>query len=81
MKNVASLLKPGGYIIEAAELECPDYDVGSKKFLSVYLTKDDILTAFKVSGVEVLQVFDEPVLIASVSSKPFGLFVVLGKKL
>ena len=82
MKNVLTLLKPGGYFIEIAAIACPFYEVGGKKFSCVCLKQGDVLTAFKESNVEVLQTFDETVVKDDADpSKSFGSFVVLGKKL
>ena len=81
MKNVVSLLNPGGYFIESTEIECPFYVVGDETFKCVSLAKDDILMACKVSGVEVLQTFGEQTQINVDSDKCSDTFVVLGKKL
>lgn len=81
MKNISSLLKPGGYFIEVAGIECPFYVVGDEKFSCVSLTKADILTACKEANIDVLQTFDEHVPVDTEFYKYFGTFVVLGKKL
>ena len=81
MKNCASLLKPGGYFIEVAAIECPFYVVGDETFSCLPLTKDDILTACKESRIDVLQTFDEQVPIDEDFSKCVGSYVILGKKL
>ena len=80
MQNIASLIKPRGYFVGIAEITCPVYAVGSEKFSCVVLTRDDILTACKVSGVEVLQIFDESIQLNAVSAEPLVVYAVLGKK-
>ena len=81
MKNIVSLLKPGGFFIEVVAVECPFYVVGSEKFSCVSLTTDDVLTACKESGVEVLQSFEEQIPVDADYSKCLGTLVVLGKKI
>ena len=81
MKNIASLLKPGGYFIEAEAIGCPFYVVGKETFSCLSLTKENVLSACKESGIDVLQTFDEKIPLEADFSKCISSIVVLGRKL
>ena len=80
MKNVVSLLKPGGYFIEVVIMGCPFYFVGDEKFWCLPVTKDDVLKAFKEASVEVIQVIEKQLTVDADFSKCFGSLAVLGRK-
>ncbi|XP_062817173.1 nicotinamide N-methyltransferase-like [Anolis carolinensis] len=54
VKNVGSLVKPGGHLIFAVVLEETYYMVGPHKFDCLYLTPEIIIDAVKEAGFEVL---------------------------
>ncbi|XP_067326714.1 nicotinamide N-methyltransferase-like [Anolis sagrei] len=54
VKNVASLVKPGGHLIFAAVMEETYYMVGSHKFGCLYLTPEMVRDAVKGASFEVL---------------------------
>ena len=80
MKNVVSLLKPGGYFIEVVIMGCPFYFVGDEKCWCLPVTKDDVLKAFKEASVDVIQVIEKQLPVDADFSKCFGSLVVLGRK-
>lgn len=57
MKNVASLLRPGGMFILIGVLNCPYYCVGTEKFRCASLSKDDVKNAVQDSGLAILEEF------------------------
>ena len=80
MKNVVSLLKPGGYFIEVVIMGCPFYFVGDEKFWCLPVTKDDVVDAFGEAGLEVVQVIERQIPVDADFSKCFGSLAVLGRK-
>ena len=74
------MLVPGGYFIDVSVLGCPFYVVGGEKFACVSLTKDDILSAVKDAGVEVIKCFEEKFKVEEKMTVLFGALVVFGRK-
>nr|XP_060635636.1 nicotinamide N-methyltransferase-like [Anolis sagrei ordinatus] len=54
MKNVGSLVKPGGHLILAVALEETFYMVGPHKFSSLYLTPEVIRDVLKGAGFDIV---------------------------
>lgn len=59
MKNVVSLLKPGGKLILIGILNCTHYSVGSERFQCVSLTKDDVVNTVKKNDLKMIEIFDD----------------------
>nr|XP_060643392.1 nicotinamide N-methyltransferase-like [Anolis sagrei ordinatus] len=64
MKNVGSLVKPGGHLILVVGLEATFYMVGPHKFSSLYLTSEMVRDGLKGAGFDIVSsevlVFDYP---------------------
>ena len=80
LRNVVSLLVPGGYFIDVSVLSCPFYVVGGEKFACVSLTKDELLGAVKDAGVDVIKCFEENIKVEEKMTEMFGALVVFGRK-
>jgi hypothetical protein len=81
--NLSSLLKMGGYVFIAENLQETRYIIDNKKFPSLYSTKDDIKTAYEKAGFKIemwkeLIRGDHPTEIAITDYK--STFVMLAKK-
>uniref|UniRef100_A0A8C5PZ12 Nicotinamide N-methyltransferase n=1 Tax=Leptobrachium leishanense TaxID=445787 RepID=A0A8C5PZ12_9ANUR len=55
VKNLNTLLKPGGHIMIMSVLGSTFYHVGEKKFSSLMITKDEIERAFTEGGYEIVK--------------------------
>ena len=80
VKNIVSLLKPGGYYICVTALGCPFYVVGNEKFSCVPVTLEDVTRALNDADVDVIEHFEEQVKISEYSTELVGLLVLLGRK-
>ncbi|XP_063428297.1 indolethylamine N-methyltransferase-like isoform X1 [Mytilus trossulus] len=59
MKNVISLLKPGGKLILIGVLNCPQYTVGSEIFKCFSISRDEVINTVKANGLDVIELFDD----------------------
>ncbi|XP_076085596.1 indolethylamine N-methyltransferase-like [Mytilus galloprovincialis] len=59
MKNVVSLLKPGGKLILIGVLNCPQYTVGSEIFKCLPISRDEVINTVKANGLDVIELFDD----------------------
>lgn len=57
MRNIASLLQPGGTLVLMGVLNNELYAVGHEQFYCLSLQMDDVISSMKVSGLAVLQKF------------------------
>ncbi|KAM5142362.1 nicotinamide N-methyltransferase-like [Mantella aurantiaca] len=55
LRNLKGLIKPGGHIILHSALNTSYYYVGEKKFYSLAITKEELETAFKEAGYEMVK--------------------------
>ena len=55
LKNVAMLLKPGGYIVLAGSVEEHHYDVGEYRFWNANTRKEDVQSALETTGFTILE--------------------------
>nr|XP_033774592.1 nicotinamide N-methyltransferase-like [Geotrypetes seraphini] len=60
LKNISSLLKPGGYLITGGVLGSSCYTVGEKKFSGFPLHKEFLEKAIPETGYELLQLITQP---------------------
>ncbi|XP_071146960.1 indolethylamine N-methyltransferase-like [Mytilus edulis] len=59
MKNVVSLLKPGGKLILIGVLNCPQYTVGSEIFKCLSISRDEVINTVKANNLDVIELFDD----------------------
>jgi hypothetical protein len=59
LKNVVSLLKPGGMLVLMGIFDVPLYTIGHKAFKSLEMEKQDVHNAIEAAGLKVLKVFDD----------------------
>ena len=59
VKNVVSLLKPGGKLVLMGIFKNPLYTVGHKVFKCLTMEKRDVLNAIEGAGLKVLEVYDD----------------------
>ena len=50
LRNISSLLKPGGSVYQFGSLQNTYYPVGEKRFKTLYLTLEYVEQAFKTNG-------------------------------
>ncbi|KAM5142363.1 nicotinamide N-methyltransferase-like [Mantella aurantiaca] len=55
LRNFKGLIKPGGHIILQSVLNCTYYYVGEKKFFCLAISKEELETAFKEVGYEIVK--------------------------
>ena len=58
LKNVVSLLKPGGILVLMGMFDSSLYTVGHKVFKSLEMEKQDVHNAIEAAGLKVLKVYD-----------------------
>jgi hypothetical protein len=58
LKNVVSLLKPGGMLVLMGIFNSPMYAIGHKVFKSLEMQKQDVHNAIEAAGLKVLKVYD-----------------------
>ena len=59
LKNVVSLLKPGGMLVLMGVFNNPVYTVGHKVFKCLVMQKQDVHNAIEAAGLKVLEVYDD----------------------
>ena len=59
LKNVVSLLKPGGMLVLMGVFDNPMYTVGHKVFKCLVMEKQDVYNAIEAAGLKVLEVYDD----------------------
>jgi len=59
LKNVVSLLKPGGMLVLMEAFDNPGYIVGHKVFKCLAMQKQDVLNAIEAAGLKMLEVYDD----------------------
>jgi predicted methyltransferase len=59
LKNVVSLLKPGGMLVLMEMFNNPVYTVGHKVFKCLVMQKQDVHNAIEAAGLKVLEVYDD----------------------
>lgn len=59
MKNVVTLLKPGGKLILIGVLNCPQYTVGSEVFKCLSISRDEVINTVKANGLDIIELFDD----------------------
>ncbi|XP_076085573.1 indolethylamine N-methyltransferase-like [Mytilus galloprovincialis] len=80
MKNVVSLLKPGGKLILIGILNCTHYTVGSERFQCVSLTRDDVISTVKMNDLKIIEIFDDDSSL-DMDAAPFnGSVIILAEK-
>ncbi|XP_040181982.1 nicotinamide N-methyltransferase-like [Rana temporaria] len=55
LRNLKSLIKPGGHIVIQSVLNCTYYYVGQKRFSCLAITKEELEMAFKKAGYEIVK--------------------------
>nr|XP_060643395.1 nicotinamide N-methyltransferase-like [Anolis sagrei ordinatus] len=80
MKNVGSLVKPGGHLIFAAVMEETYYIVGPHKFRCLYLTSEMVRDAVKGASFEVLWSQSLGMTSPMPKSDANGMFFLVAKK-
>ncbi|XP_042331564.1 nicotinamide N-methyltransferase-like [Sceloporus undulatus] len=60
VKNISSLLKPGGHLVLCGVLETTFYMVGSRKFSSLFLTEKFLREALTANGFTIVQFKTQP---------------------
>ncbi|XP_043846520.1 nicotinamide N-methyltransferase-like [Dromiciops gliroides] len=50
LKNLSSLLKPGGFLVILSALKCSYYMVGDQRFSNLFLTQEEIKAAIEKAG-------------------------------
>jgi hypothetical protein len=58
LKNVVSLLKPGGMLVLMGVFNNPVYTVGHKVFKCLVMQKQEVHNAIEAAGLKVLEVYD-----------------------
>ena len=58
LKNVVSLLKPGGMLVLMGIFNSPMYAIGHKVFKSLEMQNQDVHNAIEAAGLKVLKVYD-----------------------
>jgi len=59
LKNVVSLLKPGGMLVLMAIFDSAAYTLGHKLFRCLVMQKQDVHNAIEAAGLKVLEVYDD----------------------
>jgi hypothetical protein len=59
LKNVVSLLKPGGMLVLMGVFDNAMYTVGHKVFKCLVMQKQDVHNAIEAAGLKVLEVYDD----------------------
>ena len=59
LKNVVSLLKPGGMLVLMEIFDGAVYTVGHKVFKCLVMQKQDVHNAIEAAGLKVLEVYDD----------------------
>ena len=59
LKNVVSLLKPGGMLVLMEMFNASVYTVGHKEFKCLVMQKQDAHNAIEAAGLTVLEVYDD----------------------
>ena len=59
LKNVVSLLKPGGMLVLMGCFGNPEYTIGHKVFKRVAMQKQDFHNAIEAAGLKVLEVYND----------------------
>ena len=59
VKNVVSLLKPGGMLVLMGVFDNAVYTVGHKVFKCLLMQKQDVHNAIEAAGLKVLEVYDD----------------------
>ena len=59
LKNVVSLLKPGGMLVLMGVFDNAMYTVGHKVFKCLIMEKQDVYNAIEAAGLKVLEVYDD----------------------
>lgn len=57
IRNVVSLVKPGGYFIYGGLLEKKFYQFGGRKYLSHYLTEAEMLSTLEANGIDMQNLY------------------------
>ncbi|XP_077314273.1 nicotinamide N-methyltransferase-like [Lithobates pipiens] len=55
LRNLKSIIKPGGHIVIQSVLKSSYYYVGQKRFFSLSITKEELEMAFKEAGYEIVK--------------------------
>lgn len=80
MKNVVSLITPGGFFILYTVLKNPFYTVGVEKFWCLSLTYEEVLDSVTESGVEVVKIIEDNCKVSGECVLFDGSVMVLGRK-
>ena len=80
LKNVVSLLKPGGMLVLLEIFDSPIYTVGHKVFKCLGLQKQDALNAIETAGLTVLEVYDYDIVAVDPLAPSSGIAVFHAQK-
>ena len=80
LKNVVSLLKPGGMLVLMEMFNNSVYTVGHKVFKCLEMQKQDAHNAIEAAGLTVLEVYDDDSVVVDPSSPYSGTAVFHAQK-
>lgn len=80
LKNVVSLLKPGGMLVLMGVFDNPVYTVGHKVFKCLVMQKQDVHNAIEAAGLKVLKVYDDESVVVDPFAPYKGTAIFLAQK-
>ncbi|XP_006912902.1 nicotinamide N-methyltransferase [Pteropus alecto] len=81
LRNLSSLLKPGGYLVIIDALESSYYMIGEQRFSSLCLRQEEVKAAVREAGYTIKQFEVIPQSYSSTRANNKGLFFLVGQKL